>query len=320
MPFFDSIVYTGTRVGGQRERETQAFEAGLPYFPRDYPFTQSYIVHAKERENQEREQWSRKPPAKRVNYEKLGVRSPWKADWEVVLGLPGTVENTDGEFVTTQREDDMDITLDHALARPWLLRGRSTQQTIVGISDMLNPGAGLLEELNRLRRGRSLDALSATITSTNLLKGALTLVTVTMCKRGVPQDIDSIHIMDDEELVRWMKIMQRNRGGLVSSKTGNEIDEELQLAEVRPSPSSIIGYVTTGHHSLSQSKGFAIGAVSLSRMLELEAQIRRLSPNNHKRDCATKMKPLVKVRDREGRLCRVAYLSVFVGDSTGCRQ
>ena len=41
MPLLSSLTHTGTRVGGQRERETQRREAGCVYFPRDYVGTQS---------------------------------------------------------------------------------------------------------------------------------------------------------------------------------------------------------------------------------------------------------------------------------------
>jgi hypothetical protein len=50
-----------------------------------------------------------------------------------------------------------------------------------------------------------------------------------------------------------------------------------QLSEIKPPGSSIIGYVTTGHFSLSQGEGFAIGAISVVRLLELQEQSHRLA-------------------------------------------
>jgi ribonuclease P/MRP protein subunit POP1 len=104
MPFFSSLTYTGTRVGGQRERQTQSFEAGCAYFPRDYPFTHAYSSYVEQRADQEKDRWERKPPAKRTNFEKLGTRSPWKPDWDVVLGLQAP---TSDDLVTTQREEPL---------------------------------------------------------------------------------------------------------------------------------------------------------------------------------------------------------------------
>lgn len=127
MAFWNSLIYTGTRVGGQREWQTQAYEAGTGYFPRDYPSSSAYKEWAAKKAIEEEAVWLRKPPAKRVNYGKLGVRSPWQADWEVVLGLKkakpfiqpqaGAKSNNKKkgkkkdkgqaeEFATTQRSDD----------------------------------------------------------------------------------------------------------------------------------------------------------------------------------------------------------------------
>ncbi|KAG6847946.1 hypothetical protein C0991_001129, partial [Blastosporella zonata] len=73
MAFFSSLTFTGTRVGGQRERQTQAFEAGAPYFPRDLPTSTGHDEYASARAMEEKARWDRKPPAKRPNYEKLGT-------------------------------------------------------------------------------------------------------------------------------------------------------------------------------------------------------------------------------------------------------
>ena len=88
MAFFNSLIFTGTRVGGQRERQTHAFEAGTSYFPRDLPTSTGYDAYATARAKEEKARWDRKPPAKRPNYEKLGTISPWRADWHGILGLP----------------------------------------------------------------------------------------------------------------------------------------------------------------------------------------------------------------------------------------
>lgn len=50
----------------------------------------------------------------------------------------------------------------------------------------------------------------------------------------------------------------------------------MQLSEIKPPVSSIIGYVTTGHFSLSQGEGFAIGAIPVVRWLGLQEQGYRL--------------------------------------------
>ncbi|KAF5369289.1 hypothetical protein D9758_002524 [Tetrapyrgos nigripes] len=132
MAFLPSLIHTGTRVGGQRERQTQAFEAGSVYFPRDYPGLEAYDEYAETRGEGEKAKWDRTPPAKRVNYKKLGTRSPWIPDWEVVVGLEqSNMEHEDDnrdedeeDLVTTQRpegdqqdgEGEEDTEMDHVEA------------------------------------------------------------------------------------------------------------------------------------------------------------------------------------------------------------
>ncbi|KAI0689073.1 NUC188 domain-containing protein [Cytidiella melzeri] len=119
MAFFPSLIHTGTRVGGQRERQTQAFESSSPCFPRDYPSTSAYNDFADKTGKEEQERWNKKPRAKRPAWEKLGVRSPWKPDWEVVLGLaqPEPFEEKpsaeDGHLLASDR-DERDLETENA--------------------------------------------------------------------------------------------------------------------------------------------------------------------------------------------------------------
>src|SRR6266404_2227492 len=111
MPFLTSLVYTGTRVGGQREREHQAFEAGAVYFPRDFPTCLAYEQFAASRAIEDEERWEKKPPAKRVSWDKLSALSPWTSAWRVALRLDDAPRGeivdyeTDEDIVPTQRNE-----------------------------------------------------------------------------------------------------------------------------------------------------------------------------------------------------------------------
>jgi ribonuclease P/MRP protein subunit POP1 len=191
MPFFSSLTYTGTRVGGQRERQTQSFEAGIPYFPRDYPFTIAYNAEEKDRVSEDKARWERKPKAKRCNWEKMSTRSPWRADWEVVLGLERPEQGED--LVTTQRDSQPKG------IRPWLLRGAETTSVISSISKMLNMPMALYSSINHLRLKRYHDPLPGEVTPEHLWMGALVRVRVRMCGRGSPGDLAIIYEVGDEE-------------------------------------------------------------------------------------------------------------------------
>ncbi|KAI0345981.1 POP1-domain-containing protein [Trametopsis cervina] len=108
MAFLPSLIHTGTRVGGQRERQTQAFESSSPFFPRDYPGTPAYHKFVVERACKEADRWGKKPKAKRPNWNKLGIENPWYPEWDALLGLREPEPFQGGndeqpEFVDAQR-------------------------------------------------------------------------------------------------------------------------------------------------------------------------------------------------------------------------
>ncbi|KAI9058196.1 POP1-domain-containing protein [Trametes sanguinea] len=323
MPFLSSLIYTGTRVGGQRERQTQAFEAGCAYFPRDFPSTDAYEEYAEDKAIEDEETWGRKPPAKRPNYEKLGTRSPWKADWGVVLGLERpavsqeavTVEGGE-DLLDSQRDVEMTDAPESAnppltatataepaqrdvATEPWLLRGPDVPSIVADISSMLSPSNGLLLHLNQARAKRKLDPLSASVRVEDLMRTALVQVGISLCGRGKPEDLAVIYHIDDEEARRWITAEARKQSGLALLDEG---PDETELSQVSPSPEGIIGYVTTGSFSLSLGEGHAVGAIPLKQYLDLQKQAQRLRNEG---------KLLVKVRNRDETICRTALIDLL---------
>lgn len=231
MAFFNSLIFTNTRVGGQLERQTQTYEAGTMYYPRDYPFTQAYDAYALDREIADKSTWERKPPAKRVNFEALGTRSPWRADWEVVLGASTQDEVHIGPnppaFVTTQREIISEMNTVKPNIKPWLLRGSEVPRILSSISSVFNHGATVLLEINKLRLKRGLAPLSNDVKSANLLKGALINVKISMCSRGAPQDLAAIYSLSDDVCKKWEKAL------LLRASSGISFEDDTpQEAEV----------------------------------------------------------------------------------------
>ncbi|KZP33575.1 POP1-domain-containing protein [Athelia psychrophila] len=298
MPFLSSLIYTGTRVGGLRERQTQAFEAGTTSFPRDIPFTSTYESFVIEREQEERDQWERKPPAKRANFDKLGTRSPWKPDWEVVLGIE---PSEPVGLVTTQREPASTSTSGEGV-RPWLLRGVDVIRILDEAASLFNHGSGLLAEINKFRQKRSMDPLGVTVRSDDLWRGALISVSITMRGRGAPDDLAAIYCLSDDEAKQWHAVFDTKRTAAFA--VGEDRPDEVVLSGTRHSPETIIGYVTRGNFSLSRGEGFSIGAVSVSRFFDLKAQAQRLGHPNLLS---------VIVRNRDDDTCRAALLEVMVG-------
>lgn len=248
MPFFSSLTYTGTRVGGQRERQTQAFEAGSAYFPRDFPATDTYEEYAEDRAEEDRETWERKPPAKRPNYEKLGTRSPWKPDWNVVLGLEKPEAVGGEDLLNTQREVEMTDTTPAASApapvristaavveqkvHAWLLCGRDVATIIADVSAMLNPAAGLLVHINQARAKRKLDPLHGSVRAEDLLQAALVQVAIFPCGRGCPDDLAVIYPVEDEEARKWISAEASKKNGLVLLGNGPDETEVCRSASM----------------------------------------------------------------------------------------
>ena len=259
MPFFSSLIFTGTRVGGQRERQTQAFESSAAYFPRDYPCTGSYGEYAYARALEEQDTWERKPPAKRPNYERLGTRSPFRPDWEIVLGLrdPGTdadASTLPGEFVSAQRENDMDVDavsgaspgpeepaqqtqqtavdtedVEGPLVEPWLLRGPETRAVLEAAANRLSQPFGLFEQLARLREKRGLAPLA--LRPDDVWRHALVRVRLRMCGRGCPEDLAMLYDMDDAEAAKWVRATQARKKS-VGVGAEQEVEDETEVGAV----------------------------------------------------------------------------------------
>ena len=227
MAFFSSLIFTNTRVGGQLERQTQTYEAGTMCYPRDYPFTPAYDAYALDRELADKSAWERKPPAKRVNFEALGSRSPWRADWDVVLGVSTRDEKHVGPdlpaFVTTQRE----TVSDKPNIKPWLLRGSEVPKILSGIFSVFSHGATILLEINKLRLKRSMAPLSNDIKSADLLKGALINVKISMCSRGAPQDLAAIYSLSDDLYKKWERALLLRASGGISLEVDTPQEAEV---------------------------------------------------------------------------------------------
>jgi ribonuclease P/MRP protein subunit POP1 len=237
MPFLTSLIYTGTRVAGQRERAHQAFEAGAAYFPRDFPTSPAYEEFAAARALADEERWKKKPPAKRVNWDKLSTLGPWTSAWRVALGLgpvpstdTGTDNGSDTDMVPTQRDEPMPASASASdpTIRPWLLHGPNARAVVENIARLLGPAAGLLSEINALRRKRELPPLDpSAVDADALLRGALMHVRVTLCGRGAPDDMAFIYALEDSEARAWMRAYGQR--GAVGYEVGEEPPDAVEV-------------------------------------------------------------------------------------------
>ncbi|KIY46529.1 POP1-domain-containing protein [Fistulina hepatica ATCC 64428] len=317
MAFLPSLIYTGTRVGGLRENAMQHFEAGVTYFPNDYPFTDPYTALWNSRAESDFARWYRTPPAKRVAYDKLGTRSPWQPDWGVVLGIESSPADA-GDLVEVDINDAMDV--DTNTIQPWLFRGQRTTELVEAMAASSDPAKCLLGKINGLRVGRKAPAFQD-VDAEDLFQGALVRVQVLLQGRGNPDDMAIIYKMDDEEAKQWSASDSSQAADVVENDEEDEDHSEKQKDK-------IIGYVTSGNFSLARGHGFAIGAVPLRKFLILLEQSKRYMyilipvssfPSDKMSDrlqlsppsSSSVVKPLVKIRDRNGQKFRGAYLQLI---------
>ncbi|CAG4947396.1 unnamed protein product [Parnassius apollo] len=82
LPFWQTLIMFGARSGGLRETECVAFEMGECYLP---PDSDAGSLEEKRIELQLKEKYFRRPPSKRVNYQKLAINSPFICPWKILL-------------------------------------------------------------------------------------------------------------------------------------------------------------------------------------------------------------------------------------------
>ncbi|PVG00267.1 POP1-domain-containing protein [Serendipita vermifera] len=277
MPFLSSLVYTGTRVGGLREVKSQTIESGLPYFPDDFSGTAPGREAQSQKGSESRDKWERTPPAKRPAYEILGTRSPFEPDWEVVCGMQKPSALSDGLEDTQRMEEDP--------TELWLLYGQNTRDIVAELISSQDPVGTLVESLNAARESRGLPKLEQI--SHVVYRGALALVRLSMCGRGVPTDMSIIYDISEKERAAWSK------------KSMGNSDEAFQFLTEE---NQIIGYVTSGRMSLARGKGLGIGAIALAKLVD--------SMKRHKN--TQSLSPhLVKIRESHGEVYRPALVEVI---------
>jgi ribonuclease P/MRP protein subunit POP1 len=241
MPFLSSLLFTGARVGGLRERAVQAFESGIPSFPADAVDSDAYADEVERSAEEQQTRWMRTPPAKRINYEERGINDPWRPDWRGLLGLDPIAEEDEEEFVAAQREplstmtgqidDGMDVDPRVALQNvdqslyPWVLRGPDASAIISAVNARLHPSSELLSQLDHLRQKRGLGQLG--VPESDLWRSALVHVRYEMCGRGRPTEGAMAFVVKDDEAKAWIRV-HASRSSF--SMDGLETVDETQVS------------------------------------------------------------------------------------------
>ncbi|XP_076462183.1 ribonucleases P/MRP protein subunit POP1-like [Babylonia areolata] len=86
MALWVAMVYRGARVGGLREARSLSVRSCQLHFPHDFPDTAAGRQVGQDNRGLAIDRYVRRPPAKRVNYGRLGVATPFLGPWAQLVG------------------------------------------------------------------------------------------------------------------------------------------------------------------------------------------------------------------------------------------
>lgn len=202
-----------------REVRAMNFESGKACYPYDHPDTKAYSSWKAEQRTSAEEAWKRKPPAKRLNYAKLGVQDPFNADFS---GLVGSGSNSDA---------DMDSVDGNKL---WIMRGFQVLAALAncGSSDLNTAHLNIASIFDDMYRKRQLD-----LTKKRPLDfgKALISVRIVLLDRGTPSTNGRIYLIPSSE--QYSKHVRRlvsigNKRGADDMNDDLDSDSDSDLTKV----------------------------------------------------------------------------------------
>lgn len=246
MPFWQSLVFTGSLIAGLKERRNQHLEAGKPSFPEDYPHTQAGKAYWNTRAAQDQLRWLRKPASKRLNFTRLHGSDPWKPNWSQLLAAQE-------KRLYTVEEEEMNGSIPKQF-ETWLLSAWLAHPgEISSIASSTVPELALQQAVNRYREALSLNSLHAANASA-LYRSCIVRGLLSFDEGGSPKDMAFIFQFDEH--------LEDHVSRLYAS-----CYTELTRLVSQDSMQGWIGYVVSGTQSLARGKGHGIGMVTLSGLL-----------------------------------------------------
>jgi ribonuclease P/MRP protein subunit POP1 len=176
MPFWQSFVFTGSRISGLDERTTQCLEAGVPAFPECYPQTRAGAEWRADELKERKRRWDRRPPGKRFEYDVLGAHKPWELEWDVSISL------SEG------------ATIKPWLVPEWLLQGIEASTRV----ESTDYEAIFWRVFDKCRAALGLSPLPLADRQ-SVWDSALVQATVTIVGRGSPKDFGEIYPVGPNE-------------------------------------------------------------------------------------------------------------------------
>lgn len=331
MPFWISLVYRGARVGGLRESKNSSLESEVPHFPHDVPDTQAGKNYNNEIQNEGEMKYSRYPPDKRPNYEKLGIASPFSSpwnklvkEWAVESEKQSLIANSslDKESGKMLEKSDLapttsDTVTNDTKASPSNFESLQTNtDSIDGKEVFCNERFYVLRDISKVRHLRDMfkepsnkrketqcteDSLNLNHL-TNIIDNslnALAAVSLRMVNQGFPLPNATISIPSISDL-KELKKCKKFGGPTEPLHKGPRHHFSSNVSNVNTLIGSctrdVIGFVTSAQYSLSRGYGVGIGYCALPGLARL---------------LLTGREGMVLVRNTSSQQYRFAYISVL---------
>lgn len=315
--FWLSLVHgdPGTvRVIGQVQARSLQLDSGLPFYPHDWTGTAAGRTIQNEDAARAQAEWGRKPPAKRVNYERMGIRFPWGGEdlWETCVR-----NGSHFEKLRAKEEKGKEARV------PWML-ATSTPSSLLDSKHIQSTNFG--EEASNVPSELvNIDKLVQLFTSGgeeavrfaygNDISRALVFVRVTACRKGAFGPFAEIHHLREKDARHWRETLEAIER---QKESGDEV-ELHRLESKRPAKDTLVGAVTTGDYSLTKGRGQAVASISLIAWLDLvkrdatrmtDVVAEELNQEKVKRRNPIPLHRLVVVRNTDSGVSRAASLDL----------
>jgi ribonuclease P/MRP protein subunit POP1 len=273
-------------LGGLKQQQQLAFEAGEAWFPGDFPGTRAGWEWNQRETKKSRREWERRPKGRRPEFGNLllGQGRPkgelghgWACDWERLLQGPAQEDTgaskADGSHKIESDQRDVE----------------SKESTTNNTSSLTMPPLNIhnvrYARVDSSQTLNKLDKVSVDVST-------LATVYISLATRGTPTPRARIYRLPTNPALRqkWLDLASENISkhalpkvstkvipapapeeaqrllaeSLISSPTDDSDSEHLDV----PTEDDLIGFVTTGNYNLSEGKGTGIGSIQLSKVLD----------------------------------------------------
>lgn len=278
MAFWIAFVYRGAWTGALQESQTIALEQGVPFFPSDFPDTPAGEAYNKQLKEDGEAHYKRYPPAKRPNYDKLGVKSPFNQPWRELVKdwSPCEAASSNVADVPTEISSDSSISTPVASESPvmniavvppfYVLRSRSKLSALRNcvLRDKKPRKRGYKHHVTTSHAPSPENDLSS-VAKDDL--NSLVCVLVRMINRNVPVPNSALAIPSKEDSTRLTKC--RDTSGPVEPLHKGPRAQTAEKSLRNSFTREIVGFVSSGHFSLARGCGFGVGFCALPGLVKL---------------------------------------------------